>query len=119
MSLEHDSGTIRTNDLPIARELKPWCDVHVVEDLDLVLRAQSLQTKGWQIEVVLELLAEIGVRVGDAELIARSCGKEAIATKATSTNAVMGLVARSANDTCVNNPQPSRAARSTMYCRKT
>ena len=45
--------------------------MHVVEQLDLVLRTPSRQAKRRQIEVVPELLAEIRVGVRDAELIAR------------------------------------------------
>lgn len=70
------------DELQITGEVKPSRDVHVVEDLELVLGAQPLQAKDRQIEVVFEFLAQIGVPVGNAELVSRSRGEGPVAADA-------------------------------------
>src|SRR5262245_48168524 len=74
-------GEVGTDDLQIARQLKPRCDVEVVEDLKLVLGAQPQATKDKQVDIVLDHLAQVRERVSDAELIVHSSGKETVAAQ--------------------------------------
>src|SRR5262245_702362 len=72
--------TVRAKNLQIARELEPRCEMEVVERFDLWL---DLKTSALceQSDVVLQLTAQICVRVGDTELIALPAGKESVAAE--------------------------------------
>src|SRR5262249_5404467 len=69
----------RPDDLQIAGQLEPRIDVHVVVALYLVLRAHGPSAQRDQVEIVLEVFAQVRIRVRDAEFIARSCCKGAVA----------------------------------------
>ncbi len=60
----------RSNDLQITRQPEPWSNVKVVKHFDLMLDAQGPPPERQQVDVVLENLAKVGVRVCDAELVA-------------------------------------------------
>jgi hypothetical protein len=54
--------------------------MQVVEHFELVLDAEPSAERE-QIEVVLQLIAQVRVRVGDAELVARPAGHEGVAAE--------------------------------------
>jgi hypothetical protein len=109
--------TVRAKNLQIPRELEPRREVEVVKDFDLVLDSKPPAERE-QIEVVLQLVAQVCVRVGDAELIASPAGNESVAAETNVKERCDGTRALIRQGDLPEEPHPSLAARSTMYCRK-
>ena len=67
------------NELEIAGQSQPRCDVEVVKHFHLVLGSRTAADVE-QVEVILQNLAQVGVRIGDPKLIVIPTLKEPVAS---------------------------------------